>query len=578
LRYDFYRPLISRGQITLALVAILIVAAVLRLLGIDYGLPHPLVSDEEILVGGALRMAQTGSFIPTLDPVLAEQLYYPIGLPYAYLALYAPLTGVLFAIAGFPPLADLPGVLLTELGLFFLAARLLGAAFSIATVWLIYRLAAAMFASPAAGLFGAALLSVSWFHVLLSHFARHWSATVFFTWLTVWLAWRYYENPNMRRAIWCGLAAAAGFAVGYIAILGYGAFGLLHLLRYRARFLNRFLFWSLMIFAAGALTTGLLHVPAIERLVGGSEPVLPVDQSKSLVGYLDTLSFYMGALWRGEPALLVFGVAGGVIGLVRFPYHVLALAAAFLSYTIFLDFFLPLEDRYILPVIPALALLAGAGAAVLEVCSFHRMRVVGIVGLFTLGLIYAGWNAVTLDRLLLADDSRERAIRWITENVEPTEGVAIAMNPVKLPASIAGLRIQEILNSSSLDAQDRFALSSGRGGAFLAVHFNRFARSSLEGTLGEKLLADLREAGFRYFVVSQRHDLPLTRLHQQLRNTVQPIEIYDSAAKDAGLMPPDLRTTTLVQNRMVHDYSRLEYLGPRVEIYDLQRSSLETRP
>ena len=562
--------MISRGQVVVVLVVILIVAAALRLVGIDYGLPHPLVSDEEILIGGALRMAQTASFIPTLDPVLAEQLYYPVGLPYAYLAVFAPIAGLLFAGSGFPPISEFTAVLTAHLDMFFLAARLLGAALSVATVWIIYRLGAAMFASPLAGLLAAALLSVSWFHVLLGHFARHWSGTVFFTWLIVWLAWRYYETPSVRRAIWCGLAAAAGFAVGYIAILGYGAFGLLHLVRYKMKFLNRFLFWGLLTCFAGMLVSGVLHVPAIERLIGGSAPVLPVDQVKSLGGYFEVLGFYMQALWYAEPVMLVLGAIGGLLALVGFRWHVGALVVAFFGYTVFLYFFLPLEDRYILPAIPALALLAGGGAAILGSGSFRKVFVVRVFAVVMVTLLYAGWNASTFTGLLNAPDSRERAIDWIAERATAEDGIVIAMNPVKLPAATSGLKIQEGLNPATLDALDRMALSTDRDGGFRAVHLNRFALEELEGDAGRALLAQLRESGMRYFLIAQRHDLPRTGIHAELLRLIEPVKVYDSAAALDGVVPPDLRTTTLVHNRMVHDYSRLRYLGPRVEIFDLR--------
>lgn len=564
-------PVISRGQVVVVLVAILIAAAALRLVGMDYGLPHPLVSDEEILIGGALRMAQTASFIPTLDPGLAAQLYYPVGLPYAYLTVFAPLAGLLFVGHGFPPMSEFTPLLLVHLDLFFLVARILGAAFSVATVWIIYRLGAAMFASPVAGLFAAALLSLSWFHVLLGHFARHWSATVFFTWLIVWLAWRYYETPGVRRAIWCGLAAAAGFAVGYIAILGYGAFGLLHLVRYRTRFLNRFLFWGLATCFAGVLVAGALHVPAIERLVGGDAPVLPVDQVKSFGGYLEMLRFYMQALWYAEPVLLLFGGLGGALALVGFRYHVAVLVLAFLGYTVFLYLFMPLEDRYILPGIPALALLAGGGAAILGSGSFRRGFVLRMSLIVVPALLYAGWNATTFNGLLNAPDSRERAIEWIAERAAAEDGIVIAMNPVKLPAATSGLKMQAALAPASLDAADRMALSSDRAGGFRAVHLNRFAPESLEGDAGLELLAQLREQDIRYFLVAWRHDLQRTRFHQELAKLVQPIQIFDPVSRRSDVTPPDMRTTILVQDRMVHDYSGLRYLGPRVEIYDLAR-------
>lgn len=563
--------MISRGQAVVVLVAILIAAAALRLVGMDYGLPHPLVSDEEILIGGALRMAQTLSFVPTLDPGLAEQLYYPVGLPYAYLAVFAPVAGLLFVGHGFPPLSEFTSILLTHLDMFFLMARFLGAVLSVATVWLIYRLGAAIFVSPVAGLFAAALLSVSWFHVLLGHFARHWSATVFFTWLIVWLAWRYYETPGVRRSIWCGLAAAAGFAVGYIAILGYAAFGLLHLVRYRARFLNRCLFWGLATCCVGIVVAGALHVPAIERLVGGDAPVLPVDQVKSFSGYLETLGFYMRALWYAEPVLLLFGGLGGALALVGFRYHVAALVVAFLGYTVFLYLFMPLEDRYILPAIPALALLAGGGAAILGSGSFRLSLVLRVSIIVVPALMYAGWNATSFNGLLNTPDSRERAISWVAEKAVADEGVAVAMNPVKLPAATSGLKIQDALAPESLDAVDRMALASGRAGGFRVVHLNRFAPDMLEGESGLNLLAQLRDRDIRYILVARRYDLPRTRFHQELARLVRPIQVFDPVSCRSDVTPPDMRTTILVQDRMVHDYSVLRYLGPRVEIYDLAR-------
>ncbi len=563
--------MISRGQAVVVLIAILIAAAAFRLVGIDYGLPHPLVSDEEILIGGALRMAQTASFIPTLDPALAEQLYYPVGLPYAYLAVFAPVAGLLFAGYGFPPMSEFTTVLLTHLDMFFLVARLLGAVLSVATVWIIYRLGAAMFASPIAGLFAAALLSVSWFHVLLGHFARHWSATVFFTWLIVWLAWRYYETPSVRRAIWCGLAAAMGFAVGYIAVLGYGAFGLLHLIRHRARFFNRYLIWGLLAAGGGILIAGALHVPAIERLVGSNAPVLPVDQIKSLGGYMEMLSFYMMTLWHAEPVLLVSGAVGGLLALVGFRWHVGVLVLAFFGYTVFLYLFMPLEDRYILPAIPVLTLLAGGGAAILGSGSFRRVFVIRVFAVVMLALMYAGWNVTTFNGLLNAPDSRERAIDWVAERATADDGIVLAMNPVKLPAATSGLKVQAVLAPASLDAVDRLALSGGRAGGFHVVHLNRFAPDALEGAAGAALLAQLRDSGFRYILVAQRHDLPRTRFHEELAQLGRPVETYDPTTRRSDVTPPDMRTTILVQNRMVHDYSGLRYLGPRVEIYDLER-------
>lgn len=553
--------------VVLAAIAV-IGAALLRFLGVDYGLPHPLASDEEILIGGTLRMAQTQSFVPTLDAGLASQLYYPVGLPYAYLLLFAPLSAAIYLFSGAPGLDALPGMLLENLAYFYLAARLLSAALGVAAVYVIYRIATAMFASPYAGVVCAALLATSWFHVVLSHFARHWSATVFLTWLTVWLAWRYWQAPSMRRSIGCGVAAAAGFAVGYIAVLGYGAFAVAHLARFRTRFMNLRMIVGVGALAVGISVSALLHVPAIIRLVGGDAPILPVEESKSFSAYLETLGFYLLSLWRAEPALLVFGAVGGVLCLARFPWLAVLLATGFFGYTLFLDLFMPLEDRYILPAVPALALLAAGGfETVRRWVEGVRPAAAALAFVTVAGVGYAGWNAATVSRLLMADDSRVLAADWISENVDPSELVVVALNPVKVDASRATLAQQADLAPGSLDFSDRYRLERDVGDGREAIHLHRFDAERLNGALAEELFATLGGLGARYFAFAQRHDLPRSGLHRFVADRAAPVAVFDPARD--GVVPPDLRTTILVQNHPVHDYSVLRRLGPRVEIYDL---------
>ncbi|MBO6782913.1 MAG: glycosyltransferase family 39 protein [Alphaproteobacteria bacterium] len=547
---------------------VLVGAAALRFLGVDYGLPHPLVSDEEILIGGTLRMAQTQSFVPTLDPELAAQLYYPVGLPYAYLLLFAPLSGAVYLLSGMPGFGMLPGLLLENLGYFFLAARVLSAVLGVATVFIAYRLAAAMFASPAAGVVCAALLATSWFHVVLSHFARHWSATVFFAWLAVWIAWRYWQSPSARRAVGCALAAGAGFAVGYIAVLGYAAFVLAHLARYRTAFLNRYLFAGGAVLVSCIAASAVLHLPAITRLVGGDAPVLPVEESKSVAAYFETLAFYLQSLLRAEPVLLVLGAVGGGLSLLRFPWLTGMLAVAFLGYTLFLDLFMPLEDRYILPALPALALLAAGGfETARQVVRGGRVPRLIVTSLVAVCVSYAAWNAATVTRLLMAADSRELAAAWVSENADPSSLAVVALNPVKLPASQASLTRQADLAPGSLDFVDRYRLERGDAKGREVLHVHRFGDERLAGHAAQALLAGLDASGARFFVFAQRHDLPRSGLHALVAERAAPSVVIDPARD--GVTPPDLRTTILVKDHSVQDYSRLERLGPRIEIYDL---------
>ncbi len=120
------------------LVPILVIAVVLRLIGLDYGLPFPLIPGEMAGVAGA-----------------------------------TPDGGVL------------------------VAGRLLSLLLSTATVWLVWRLARDLFDSAAAGLIAAALLATSWYAALLGHTALGWSATGCALWLVIWRAYRWLGRPSV---------------------------------------------------------------------------------------------------------------------------------------------------------------------------------------------------------------------------------------------------------------------------------------------------------------------------------------------------------------------------------------------
>lgn len=564
----------SPVPVRVALLFILAVAAALRLAGAGYGLPFPLVSDEEILIGGALKMAQTFNPFPTLDPELARQLYYPVGLPWLYLVVFAPVVAVLFVLSGFPPPGDLPLMLADHLGTLFLAARLTSVAMAVATVWVIWRLALRLFDSPVAGLVAATLIATCWFHIILGAVARHWSATVFLIWLTVLLAAGYREHPTVRRACACGLTAALGFGVSFIGALGYAGFVIAHALRFRGRTVNRMLTCSLLVLAAGVAVFAAASLPALLRLVGAT-PVLPVDDAKSFAGLAEAAWFYLRNVWYADPVLLVAGLGGACLAAPRMRWRVGLLLSAVLVYVAFLYVFMPLEDRYILPALPALALLAGAGVAVtlasLRVRGPRAVLAVPVVA----GLAWSGWNAVTIARLMHAEDSRVLAAAWTQANLPDGTAVAVSLNPVKLPASFEGLRAQASLDPDSLDFADRQRLDRVVQGGFTALHLNRFPLESMEPAKATALLDRLMAMGYRHFLLAHRYDREPDAFWQAVGARATPLFAVDPAVD--GVYPPDLRTTTLVHEAPVSRFARLDRLGHAVTLFRIDEDESASR-
>src|SRR6267154_1616766 len=77
--------------------AVVMLAFLLRIAGILYGLPLMLVNDEGSLVLGALKMIEVKTVIPALHPDLFDSiLYYPPYLCYLYHLPFVVILGVKF--------------------------------------------------------------------------------------------------------------------------------------------------------------------------------------------------------------------------------------------------------------------------------------------------------------------------------------------------------------------------------------------------------------------------------------------------------------------------------------------------
>lgn len=541
-------------------------AVVLRILGLWYGLPFPLVSDEEILIGGALRMAQTGQLVPTLSPELATSLYYPVLLPYLYLLLAGGIVTVSWIASGFPGLETIPQLGFESIGAIFFAARLTAAGFSVATCWFVYRLASGLYNSRAAGLVAAALAATSWYSVVLAHSARHWSATVFFIWLATWLAWRYWQKPTARQALGLGLATGLGFGASYIGAAGLGSALLAHFLRFRFASFNRMIGILFGVFAVLAVTFILLHFDAVHRLLGGDAARISTSRNASL---LEFIRFYGERVWWAEAALVLAGLIGLPLAALRRPGGTAIVILGGLGWVTII-YFMVREDRFIMPALPCLAILAGGGYAkameLIGARAFYRalLTTIAIVAV-AYSLLTTSWMSVLMAR----DDTRLQARRWLIEHASPTEPVVVQLAPVKVSANIEGLRDQHRAFPDSLDAEDRLHLAKpdtiSKAATLRAVHVHR----NMASTDGDVLLATLREMGYRTYALAQRPDLPVYRFVEAVRSAGSAVAVFQPSHRPDAPTAPDLRTTILVDGPVTRLF-RLERLGPPIEITRLR--------
>jgi 4-amino-4-deoxy-L-arabinose transferase-like glycosyltransferase len=352
-----------------ALAALLAGAAVLRLVGVRYGLPFAFLNpDEESIVPRAWRMAHGGG----LDPGFFD---YPSLLFYV--------------LAPFQAWADEPS---------YLAARLVVVALGVAGVAAAWWLGRRAY-GPVAGPVAAAGVAVATTHVAYSRMA----VTDVPLTLGVTVALALLVSSRLE---WAGLVAglAAGtkypglFLVVPLVVLGWGR-------------------WRRLALSAGFLVAGFLasspFVAVHPREALGDARRVQRLAGEGWLGFEDEgwAGFaFVDRLWDAlGPALLVAAL-GLAVALVRRRPPDLALASFVLvSYAGLLASDAHF-DRYTLPLVPALAALAG------------RLRSLAPVTLLLLVVPFT-WSVREAHRLTRTD-TRAVAHGWIERHVPASASVA----------------------------------------------------------------------------------------------------------------------------------------------------------
>jgi 4-amino-4-deoxy-L-arabinose transferase-like glycosyltransferase len=364
------------GSPWVALAALLAGAAAIRFVGVQYGLPFPLLNpDEENIVPRAWRMSHGGG----LDP---EWFDYP--------------TLLMYVLAPFQNWADEPSYLAARLVLVVLSLA------GIAAAWWLGRRAYGV----AAGFIAAAVTAVATVHAGYSRMA------VTDVPLTLGVAVTLALLVG-RRLI------PAGIAIGLTASFKYPGFVLLVPLLVAGWGQWRRLAVAAALAPVAFLATSPYFVVHLASAVGDVRRVQR-DGRRGWLGFEDdpwTPIAFIDRLWEAMGPVLLIALAGLALALVQRTLSDRVLVAFVGAYFVTL---LPLDahfDRYVLPLIPALGALAG------------RFRALAPVTLLLLAVPLV-WT-IRETRPLVRTDTRVVAHDWMEQNL--TAGVLVAADPSTAP-------------------------------------------------------------------------------------------------------------------------------------------------
>jgi len=412
-----------RGR--LALIAVLLVAAWLRLDGVGFGLPALNDPDEPLFMMTAFDMLRNHTLNPGWFGHPGTTTLYCLALAILAIGGLGTLSGRFDGADGFA------AAVFADPSIVFLPARLFIVVCGLACVLLTYMIGRRLWGQRA-GLFAAAILAVNALHVEYSQVVRTDVQASVFMLLCVLQSLAVLVNGRRRDYALAGLLVGLACATKWPA----AAIALSPLCAGLARRDYR----QLAVFLAAAVASLVVISPfllldnavVLHDLAGEARPVHPGATGSGLLGNL--------AAYAGGPLLASFGVAGlmlAAIGTIcawcdrRWSF---AIAPAFALFAVLIAAQHLMWERWLVPLLPFLALSAAWAlewiVARIALAVGGRESWVAIAGLaLLLAPMLGEARTMAAER---RNDTRQVASAWIRANVAPGSSIVLEHGAIDL--------------------------------------------------------------------------------------------------------------------------------------------------
>ncbi len=557
------------------LAVILVSAFLVRILGIGYGQPYHFFGDEEALVFGALKMLELKTLFPVFHwEAFHQLLYYPPFLSYLYLLIFIPVLGIKYLLLGAPTLAILKTTLIADPSVFWFSARFLNVCFSLANIYLVYKIAELLFKNRIIALFSALFLATSFIDINVAFTARHWTATLFFSLLALWFAFQALNKPEKAKyfSLGTGLSLGVSFGMGYLVFF-LPVIGCLYIFwgkQSRQSIINN-LFYFGSAFGVIALIAIILHPqPFIQQVL--VHTYSPVGVTKNIRTFLH---YYLNVLWNYETLLLVFASAG-LIFLLKKEQKIFAIFAAFyLIVSVIMYVFLWNIPRYLTPFLPIMAVSAGYGVFSLSGLLGRWLPIK--TSIFVFAFVLSAYSLVGLGRfnfLLVQGDTRLAAKNWL-EALAPMDSIVVYSGGVRPTPTLLAMAMQTKIAPNSLRSAETIYLDRVLPPPEKAV--NTFPLMFIGDTATKEAIIARALADFsgKHYLVTDSWLKP-DETQNRLLAKAKLVKTFQGSDAEAGNASPD-GTGALFIGGEAHTVTRfiprllfkINQLGPTIYIYQL---------
>lgn len=493
--------LLLRTRPWVFLVGIIVLALLIRLPAVTYGLPYHVFGDEEVNVYGALKMLELRTLLPVFHPDAFTILYEPPLLAFVYTALFVPVIGVLWLVHGMPSFTILADALTLDPSVLWLAARTFTVLLSLGSLYLLYRIARSLFKNEQVALWSALFFALSFFETTLASTARHWTATTFFSLLAFFLTLKAFESKKWFYLVASGTALGLAFGVGYLVFYApvIALLVLWHVMKLNKTTVGKVRNFVLLGFAiavpftlTAAFFVAVHPYPFFVQVINHV-----VDPATRSIGSF--LVYFSRTLWLFETPL----VLGSIVGLIALMFTRNKWAVLFFSFFIVVAvpmyLFMQNIERYVMPLIPMLALLSGFGVHVIASSVPPRMRKFALSGIIFIVFGYAGLLYGRYELLVMHGDTRVEAKEWLESHISSDRTVLILSDRLRLFPSEGALEVQARLAPATLRSSDRTLLGGQISPSIRLNVFSLYATS--EDEQHELIQTALAEDPHAYVVI-----------------------------------------------------------------------------
>lgn len=398
----------------LSILLIIILAWILRVSSIDFGLPHLYHADEPIVVHHALSYG-TGDLNPhyfKLPPLISYLLFFCYGVYY----LAARLTGSIANVAEFERL------FFTDPTSFYLLGRMIFGAFLGTLTVLLFYLFCRRYFSKTHAFAASFLLAVNFLHVKNSHYLYLDIPLLCVILGSLFPIFRILETQLRKDYLLFGALHGLAVGVKYNGFFVVIPFLVAHVLSCGRDIKKCF---GPKPWLAGLASIGVflaVNPFALLDFPGFSLDLFSMHEYEGKLGWSHHLVYSLhGAV--GLPVLL-FAFLGIANAFLRFERNRFVLFSFALGYYAVLANFSEQHARYVLPLIPFILFFAVDGVLLLA-SRFPRLKFFFAAGLILLALPSLA-KVYRCNWLLAQEDIRTVAMKWIEKNIP--EGKRIALD------------------------------------------------------------------------------------------------------------------------------------------------------